>query len=64
MCGAHQPGQKLKDRLRWLGYYWRTMITDAIEYEKWCKAYQIHADSIHQALELLHPTIASWIFEE
>jgi len=34
ICGAHQPGPKLKDRLHRLGYYWPTMIADAIKYEK------------------------------
>jgi len=32
ICGAHQPGPKLKDRLHRLGYYWPTMIADAIKY--------------------------------
>jgi len=30
--GAHQLGPKLKDRLHRLGYYWPTMIADAIKY--------------------------------
>ena len=46
-----------------LSYYWLTMITDAIKYAQRCKAYQIHADFIHQPPELLHPTVASWPFE-
>ena len=63
ICGAHQPGPKLKDRLHRLGYYWQTMIADAIKYAQRCKACQIHADFIHQPPELLHPTVASWPFE-
>ena len=63
ICGAHQPGPKLKDRLHRLGYYWSTMIADAIQYARRCKACQIHADFIHQPPELLHPTVASWPFE-
>ena len=39
------------------------MIVDAIKYAQRCKACQIHADFIHQPLELLHLTIASWPFE-
>ena len=39
------------------------MIADAIKYAKRCKACQIHADFIHQPLELLHPTVALWPFE-
>jgi len=30
MCGTHQPGAKLKDRLWRLGYYWLKMIPDAM----------------------------------
>jgi len=47
ICGAHQPAPKLKDRLHRLGYYWPTMVADAIKYAQRCKAYQIHADFIH-----------------
>ena len=32
ICGAHQPDPKLKDRLYRHGYYWPTMIADAINY--------------------------------
>jgi len=34
MCGAHQPGPKLGDRLWRLGYYLPKMIPDAIAYAK------------------------------
>jgi len=63
ICRAHQPGPKLKDRLHRLGYYWTTMIADAIKYARRCKACKIYADFIHQSPELLHPTVASWPFE-
>jgi len=63
ICGAHQLGLKLNDRLHRLGYYWPTMIANAIKYAKKCKACQIHADFIYQPLELFHPNIASWLFE-
>jgi len=36
MCGAHQPGPELGDRLQRLGYYWPKMIPDAIAYAKRC----------------------------
>jgi hypothetical protein len=62
-CGAHQPGPKLWDRLRRLGYYWPKMITDAIAYARRCHACQIHGDFIHQAPGHLHPTMQSWSFE-
>jgi len=32
ICGAHQPSPKLKDWLHRLGYYWPTMIVDAVKY--------------------------------
>jgi len=57
ICGVHQPGPKLKDRLHRLGYYWQKMIVDAVQYTRRCKACQIHADFIHQSPELLHPTV-------
>jgi len=59
ICEAHQPGLKLKDRLHRPGYYWPIIVADAVKYAQRCKAYQIHADFIHQPLELLHPTVAS-----
>ena len=63
VCGAHQPGPELKDRLHMLGYYWPTIIADAIQYAQKCKAWQIHADFIHQPSELLHPTCFSLILQ-
>ena len=35
----------------------------AIKYVQRCKACQIHADFMHQPLELLHLTVALWPFE-
>jgi len=34
ICGAYQPVPKLQDRLRWLGFYWLTMIVNAVQYAK------------------------------
>jgi len=59
MCRAYQPGPKLGDRPRRLGYYWLKMIPDVIPYAKRCHAYQIHSDFVHQALGHLHPTSSS-----
>jgi len=63
MCGAHQPGPKLGDWLRRLGYYWLKMIPNAIAYARRCLACQIHGDFVHQVLGCLHPTSSSWPFE-
>ncbi|KAJ6822560.1 uncharacterized protein M6B38_388220 [Iris pallida] len=63
VCGAHQPGPKLQDRIRRMGYYWPSMIADAVDYARRCKACQIYVDFIHQPSEFLHPTAASWPFE-
>jgi len=39
------------------------MIANTVKYAKRCKACQIHADFIHQPLEMLHPTATTWPFE-
>ena len=63
VCGAHQSGPKLHDRIKRMGYYWPTMVQDCIGYAKRCDACQFHANFIHQPPEPLHPTVASWPFE-
>ncbi|KAG9458310.1 hypothetical protein H6P81_002818 [Aristolochia fimbriata] len=63
ICGAHQAGPKLHLQVKRLGYYWPSMLRDAIEMARTCKLCQLHADYIHQAPEPLHPTVASWPFE-
>ena len=63
MCRARQPGPKLRDWLRRLGYYWLKMIPDTIAFAKRCRACQIHGDFVHQAPRHLYPTSSSWIFE-
>ncbi|XP_057247473.1 uncharacterized protein LOC130589870 [Beta vulgaris subsp. vulgaris] len=39
------------------------MVQDSMDYAKKCEACQFHANFIHQPLEPLHPTVASWPFE-
>ena len=48
ICDAHQLGPKLMDRLCQLGYCCPAIIVDAVQYAKWCKACQIHANFIQQ----------------
>ena len=59
LYGAHQPGPKLEDQLRRLGYYWPKMIPDAITYAKRCHACQVHGDFIHQAPGYLRSTTST-----
>ncbi|KAK2971844.1 hypothetical protein RJ640_027004 [Escallonia rubra] len=63
VCGAHQSGPKLHFRIKMMGYYWPTMVKDCLDYAKRCQACQFHANFIHQPLEPLHPTVASWPFD-
>ncbi|KAG9458279.1 hypothetical protein H6P81_002787 [Aristolochia fimbriata] len=63
ICDAHQAGPKLHLQVKRLGYYWPTMLRDAIEMAQTCKPCQLHADYIHQPPVPLHPTVASWPFE-
>ncbi|XP_062112479.1 uncharacterized protein LOC133823638 [Humulus lupulus] len=62
-CGTHQAGPKLSAQLKRLGYYWPTMVQDAINFAKCCKLCQLHGDFIHQPPQPLHPSILSWPFE-
>ncbi|KAG9450365.1 hypothetical protein H6P81_010330 [Aristolochia fimbriata] len=63
ICGAQQAGPKLHLQVKRLGYYWPSMLRDAIEMARTCKQCQLHADYIHQAPEPLHPAVTSWPFE-
>ena len=62
-CGAHQAGPKLSAQLKRLGYYWPTMVQDAINFAKCCELCQLHGDFIHQPPQPLHPSVLSWPFE-
>jgi Integrase zinc binding domain len=62
LCGAHQSGPKMKLKIKRMGYYWPTMVADCEAHAKKCRMCQIHGPFIHQAPNLLHPTVASWPF--
>jgi len=47
VCGAHQLGPRLHDRIKRMGYYWPTMVRDCIDYVKRCDVCQFHVSSIH-----------------
>jgi len=53
VCGAHQAGPKLCDRIQRSGYYGPTRV----HYVKRCKPYQFHANFIHQPPKPLHLTM-------
>ena len=38
------------------------MVKDFLDYARRWKACQFHANFIHQPPEVLHPTVASWVF--
>ncbi|KAG9449336.1 hypothetical protein H6P81_009301 [Aristolochia fimbriata] len=63
ICGAHQGGPKLHLQVKQLGYYWPTMLRDAMELARHCTISQLHANYIHQPPNSLHLTVASWPFE-
>ncbi|KAJ8644665.1 hypothetical protein MRB53_006413 [Persea americana] len=63
LCGAHQSGRKLYDQIKRLGYYWLTMVADAVQFAKRCQQCQVHGDYVHMPLEWLHPTAISWPFK-
>ncbi|XP_062114336.1 uncharacterized protein LOC133825400 [Humulus lupulus] len=44
-CGAHQASPKLSAQLKWLGYYWPTMVQDAINFAK-CYYFSKWAEAI------------------
>jgi len=51
---ALQASPKLANQIKRLGYYWPTMVQDAIKFAKACQTCQIHRDFIHQPPQLLH----------
>jgi Integrase zinc binding domain len=57
LCGAHQSGPKMKLKIKRMGYYWSTMVTDCEAHTKKCCMCQIHDPFIHQAPNPLHPRL-------
>ncbi|KAG7552339.1 Ribonuclease H-like superfamily [Arabidopsis thaliana x Arabidopsis arenosa] len=53
LCGSHYSGRAMAFKIKRLGYFWPTMISDCIDYAKRCKKYQMHAPLIHQPSEIL-----------
>ncbi|GKV43252.1 hypothetical protein SLEP1_g50566 [Rubroshorea leprosula] len=53
VCGTHIGGKTLARKLLRHGYYWPTMVEDALNYVKKCPTCQFNADDIHMPGEML-----------
>lgn len=62
ICGGHQSGPKMRLKLKRMGYYWPSMLTDCLNMARKCHVCQIHGDFIYQPPTPLHPTVPSWPF--
>ena len=62
LCGNHSSGRSLAFKIKRLGYYWPTMITDCAKYAQRCLKCQQHAPLIHQPSELLSSVTAPYPF--
>lgn len=49
-------------KLKRMGYYWPSMLTDCLNMARKCHVCQIHGDFIYQPPTPLHPTVPSWPF--
>ncbi|KAG7588583.1 Ribonuclease H domain [Arabidopsis suecica] len=52
LCGSHSSGRAMAFKIKKMGYYWPTMITDCVRFAQRCKRCQLHAPLIHQPSEL------------
>ncbi|KAG7543161.1 Integrase catalytic core [Arabidopsis thaliana x Arabidopsis arenosa] len=62
LCGSHSSGPAMTFKIKRLGYFWPTMISDCIDYAKRCKKCQMHAPLIHQPSEILSSISAPYLF--
>ncbi|KAG7557017.1 Ribonuclease H domain [Arabidopsis suecica] len=62
LCGSHSSGRAMAFKIKRLGYFWPTMISDCIDYAKRCKKCQMHAPLIHQPSEILSSISAPYPF--
>ncbi|KAG7536943.1 Integrase catalytic core [Arabidopsis suecica] len=62
LCGSHSSGRAMAFKIKRLGYFWPTMISDCIDYAKRCKKCQMHAPLIHQPFEILSSISAPYPF--
>jgi len=62
LCGSHSSGRAMAFKIKRMGYYWPTMITDYVKYAQRCKRCQLHAPLIHQPSELFSSISAPYPF--
>ncbi|KAG7585621.1 Retrotransposon gag domain [Arabidopsis thaliana x Arabidopsis arenosa] len=62
LCGSHSSERAMAFKIKRLGYFWPTMISDCIDYAKRCKKCQMHAPLIHQPSEILSSISAPYPF--
>ena len=63
ICGNHIRAQTLVEKVLRQGYYWPTMLKDAIELVRRCKICQEHAKISHLPSEPLTSIICPWPFQ-
>ncbi|KAG7552744.1 Retrotransposon gag domain [Arabidopsis thaliana x Arabidopsis arenosa] len=62
LCGSHASGRAMAIKIKRMGYYWPTMITDCVKFAQRCKRCQLHAPMIHQPSELFSSISAPYPF--
>ncbi|KAG7564374.1 Integrase catalytic core [Arabidopsis suecica] len=62
LCGSHSSGRAMAFKIKIMGYYWPTMITDCVKFAQRCKRCQLHAPLIHQPSELFSSISAPYPF--
>ncbi|KAL0454978.1 UNVERIFIED_CONTAM: hypothetical protein Slati_0837000 [Sesamum latifolium] len=46
-CGNHSGGRSLAQKILWQGYFWPTLVADAMEFSKKCENCQKFANLMH-----------------
>jgi hypothetical protein len=61
-CGHHASASTLAAKAYRSGFYWPSVLWDAAEMVKRCKACQFHAKQIHQSVQELQTIPLTWPF--
>ena len=62
VCGTHANRHRMTKQVMKAGYYWLTLESDCIKYDRKCHKCQIYANKIHMPLIELHVVAPSWPF--